>query len=289
MKNLMIAGAVGTLFMAGGFVGGMKFMPKPPVPAPGTTVAGVAAATPAPEPISIEALKRTSESMMNLNQALQEREQKVALREQAVKAREDEMDAERAALNNSHDKFKTLFAEFQSRLQLVEASQADELQKQAALYTSMDGDQAVEMIRAMDDPAVTRLFSVIDTKPLSKLVGSWKTKYPVDIPRLLHVLDGMAQVLPKDKMALSDTSVAPDSTSTAAPSSPDAAPAPDAPAPAPDATTPAAPTTPDPTAPAPDSAVPANDSTNPNDSTPAPAQPQPPEHKTDRVSTATTN
>jgi hypothetical protein len=125
------------------------------------------------------------------------------------------------------------------------------------------------MLKAMDDPQLIRLFSVMDTKPLAKLIADWKTKYPSDIPRLLHTLDGMAQVMPKDKIALSDVSSPspvsstpspdqqPDSASPAAPSdstAPTDSPNPDAtaPMPNPDSTPPAAPTdsaTPPPLAP----------------------------------------
>jgi flagellar motility protein MotE (MotC chaperone) len=295
MKNVIISGAIGVIFMVGGFAVGMKFMPKPPASAAGTSAAtpGAATAASAPDPISIEALKKTSDSMMTLNKALEEREQKVAAREQAAKAREDELDAERAALNSSHEKFKTLFAEFQSRLQLVDASQVDQLQKQAALYEAMGSDQAIEMIKAMDDPAMTRLFSVMDTKPLSKLVGDWKTKYPADIPRLLQALNGMAQVLPKDKIALDDSGPSPDSNasgSTPPPANPaPAAPAADAPSPAPASSDaqPAPASSPDGASVPVPTPAPATDSTAPSDS--APALPQPPDPNPGRVSTATTN
>ena len=139
----------------------------------------------------------------------------------------------------------------------------------------------------MDDATITRLFSVMDTKPLGKLVAQWKTKYPEDGARLLALLDGMAQVMPKEKIALSDADAssaasaaasgtpAPDSTTAPAPdaatqppASPDAGASPaTTPAPAPtsdsssapstDAAPPATTTAPAPLAPPPDSTQPA--------------------------------
>jgi hypothetical protein len=265
MKNALISGLIGLLFMAGGFAVGFKMMPKPKaapvVVAPPTTVTppGAAVPVPAPDAISMDTLKKTSESMMALNLALADREKRVAEREAAVKEKEDELVAERTALDASHEKFKALFNDFQSRLQLVEASQQEQLQKQADLYSAMGPAQSIELIRTMDDNAMTRLFSVMDTKPLAKLVSAWKTKYPEDSPRLLRTLTNTAQVMDKDKMALNDPlsgNAAPVDTSAPAPAP--EAPAPDAPAPA------AAPPT--------DSAAPAPDSTTPN-TAPAPLAP----------------
>jgi hypothetical protein len=178
-------------------------MPRPPAPAKEVPAAvAQSAAVSKPDPLGIDVLKKTSETMMNLNQTLQDREHKVAAREQKAKERETELDAERAALDRSHEKFKVLFGEFQDRLQLVEASQLDQLQKQASLYAAMGTTQSIDLIRAMDDLSMSRLFSVMDVKPLGKLLAEWKTKYPDDAPRLLRALDGMAQVMPKEKIAL---------------------------------------------------------------------------------------
>jgi len=290
MKNLIIATIIGLLFMAGGFGVGMKLAPKqvPKIKAPAEAQA---AGKTAPEAISIDTLRKTSETMMSLNQALQDREQKVAEREEKVKEKEDELAAERAALDRSHEKFKVLFDEFQQRLQLVEANQTEQLQKEAELYSSMGTDQSIELIRAMEDPAMIRLFSVMDTKPLGKLVAAWKTKYPEDVPRLLHALDGMAQVMPKEKIALTDPTTTPDTGSTEAPA-PAATPTADAPpsAPTPDASAtapePSAPTSADPsattstpsTASTPDpSSAPAPASATPADSTAAPSLAPPPD------------
>jgi hypothetical protein len=276
MKNALISGIVGLLFMAGGFTIGIQLMPRPkPAPvviAPPATMTPPGAAVPVPTPnaISLETLKKTSESMMALNLALSDREKRVAEREAAAQAKEDEMAAERAALDASHEKFKALFNDFQSRLQLVEANQMQELQKQAELFGAMGPEQSVEMIRTMDDSTVTRLFSVMDTKPLAKLVSAWKTKYPDDAARLLRALNNTAQVMDKDKIALNDPLNG--NAGGQGLSAPTPAAAPDAPPPAPDAPPPA----PEPAAPgtpAPDAATPA---TAP-DATPANSNSAPPD------------
>jgi len=294
MKNLAIAGVIGLAFMTGGFWFGMRLMPLPPSRAKEAPVHAPSAQASAPDPISLEALKKTSQTMMSLNLALQAREQKVTAREQKAKEREDELDAERAALDRSHEKFKLLFGEFQQRLQLVEANQLDQLQKQAALYGAMGTTQSIELVRAMDDASMTRLFSVMDVKPLAKLVAEWKTKYPDDAPRLLRALDGMAQVMPKEKIALSNSTTASDSGSPG-PSAPSASQTPDASAPdstatppsnsaATDAPPPSAPTP----APAPDpSSAPA--SLAPAVSTPAPNSTPPPDSTPAPISTAANN
>jgi hypothetical protein len=245
MKNLIVGAIVGLAFMAGGFWYGLRLKPLP-TPQSVAALAATAAAEvkpPAPPPISLDTLKKTSETMMSLNEALQVREKAVADREEKVARREDELGAERTALDASHAKFKELFNEFQQRLVLVEANQADQLQKQADLYTAMGTVQSIDLIRGKDDEAMVRLFSVMDTKPLAKLISDWKTKYPEDAPRLLHVLDAMATVMPKEKIALSEPPATP------IPGSPDSA-APAA-APAPTPTTPDSTSTP---APTPDSA-----------------------------------
>ncbi len=140
----------------------------------------------------METLKKTSESMMALNLALADREKRVAAREAKLQEEEEELADERATLDASHEKFKALFNDFQNRLELVEANQQEQLQKQVDLYNAMGPDQAIEMIRAMDDATVTRLFSVMDTKPLAKLMTAWKTKYPDDAARLLRTLANTA-------------------------------------------------------------------------------------------------
>jgi hypothetical protein len=276
MKNALISGIVGLLFMAGGFYAGFQLMPRPkPVPvvvAPPTTMKppGAAVAMPTAAAISMDTLTRTSQSMMDLNLALADREKRVTEREAKVEQQEEEMAAERAALDSSHEKFKAMFNDFQSRLQLVEASQQEALQKQAEVFDAMGPDQSIELIRTMDDDTVTRLFTVMDTKPLAKLIGAWKTKYPDDAARLLRMLTNTGLVIDKSKIALDDPlqgnsggnapapSPAPaPADDTPNPPAPEEAPAPDAapPAPAPDAapTAPTAPdaTTPDSTAPPP--------------------------------------
>jgi hypothetical protein len=290
MKNALIAGVVGLLFMAGGFAVGFKMMPKPKTPPAPPVVAattmtppGAAVPMPTPDAISMDTLKKSSESMLSLNLALAQREKQVAAREAKVKEREDELTAERAALDSSHEKFKTLFNDFQGRLQLVEANQLQQLQKQAEFYDAMGPDQSIELIRTMDDNAITRLFSVMDTKPLAKLVSAWKTKYPDDANRLLRALNNTAQVMDKDKMALNDPlNTAPAATDSPAPvpaptSQPDSsAPAPDSSGPAPDSAAPAdpAPTNPAPTPP-PDPGAPANPASSTTSTDAAPAQPAP--------------
>ena len=189
MKNALITGILGLIFMAGGFAVGFKMMPVPkpivvaPPPPTEVTPAGAAVPVPAPDAISMDTLKKTSQSMMDLNLALADREKRVTEREAKLQQEESEMAAERVAMDSSHEKFKAMFNDFQSRLELVEANQQEQLQKQAELYYAMGPDQAIEMIRAMDDSMVTRLFSVMDTKPLAKLVTAWKTKYPDEIGR----------------------------------------------------------------------------------------------------------
>jgi hypothetical protein len=269
MKNLVIAGVIGLVFMAGSFWFGLRLAPAPPPRAKEASVHEQAqnTAPSKPDPIGLETLKKTSETMMTLNQTLQVREQNVAAREQKAKQREDELNAERAALDRSHEKFKLLFGEFQQRLQLVEASQLDQLQKQAGLYNAMGTTQSIELVRAMDDLSMTRLFSVMDVKPLAKLVAEWKTKYPDDTPRLLQALDGMAQVMPKEKIALSIPTTAPDSASPGS-LTPSANQAPDPSAP--DATPNPTPASGSSSAPAPAVSTPTPALTPPPDSTPAP-------------------
>jgi hypothetical protein len=288
MKNLIIASVVGLLFMGGGFWYGLKLKPLP-TPASKDAAAAALAQKAAPDalpPISVDTLTKASESMMSLNEALKDREEKVAEREQEVKTKEDELQAERTALDNSHEKFKALFEEFQQRLQLVEANQVEQLQKEAELYEGMNIDQAIDLIRVKQDADITRLFSVMETKPLGKLVAQWKVKYPQEGARVVSIIDGLSQVMPKEKIALSDTTPATDTsapapaadTSSPAPA-PDAnAPAPagtDSTAPAPDATTPPdATAAPSSTPPADSNATPSTDTTPPADSnSPAPLAP----------------
>jgi flagellar motility protein MotE (MotC chaperone) len=205
IKNLAIGGVVGLLFMSGGFYFGLRFVH---VPVPKIAVA--AAPTPAEtakaarDAISIDALQKTSQGMMDMNQALQARELAVAAREKKAQQLEDELDAERAALDRSHAKFHALYGEFASRLQLVQANEADQLQRQLTIYTAMDPAQAADLLRSLDDDTIVRLFSMMDTKPLANLVAAWKTKYPADSTRVLTALTRMGTVMPADKIALSD-------------------------------------------------------------------------------------
>ena len=110
MKNLIIATIIGLLFMAGGFGVGMKLAPKqvPKIKAPAEAQA---AGKTAPEAISIDTLRKTSETMMSLNQALQDREQKVA--EQAkIRAHQDE---QRRAIAQGEEKIQSLLAALKGR------------------------------------------------------------------------------------------------------------------------------------------------------------------------------
>jgi len=260
MKNIIIAAVVGLLFMSGGFYFGLKLKPLPaPKAAPAPVAEVKQPLIPPPgSPITLELLRKTSQTMMSLNDALQAREQKVAEREARVQQREDELAAERGDLDRSHAKFKQLYAEFQSRLNLVEANQVAQLQKQADLYSAMGTTQSIELIRTMEDDEMIRLFSVMDTKPLAKLIADWKTKYPQDVPRLLHNLDGMAQVMPKEKIVLADSP--PDAGPVAAPAMSPPSPDPSSPDPAAATPTPQASGETAPTGPAPtsDPASPAN-------------------------------
>jgi flagellar motility protein MotE (MotC chaperone) len=205
IKNLAIGGVVGLLFMVGGFFGGMRFV-HVPVP---KKIAAVATTAKAPavisrDAISIDALRKTSQNMMDVNQALQARELAVAAREKKAREREDELDAERAALDRSHAKFKELYTQFEQRLQLVTANESDQMQRQMTIYTTMDPAEAADLLRALDDGTIVRFFSIMDTKPLANLVSAWKAKYPADSTRLLTALTQMGTVMPQDKIALSD-------------------------------------------------------------------------------------
>jgi flagellar motility protein MotE (MotC chaperone) len=217
IKNIAIGGVVGLLFMSGGFYVGMRFVH---VPVPKPALAASTTAKPAPpsrDAISVDALRKTSESMLDVNQALQAREQAVAAREKKALQREDELDAERAALDRSHEKFHELYGEFKQHLQLVNANETDQLQRQLTIYTTMDPAEAADLIRSLDDGTIVRLFSMMDTKPLAKLVSAWKTKYPGDSARLLTALTQMGRVMPEDKVALSDAAPSADAGTNAAP------------------------------------------------------------------------
>jgi hypothetical protein len=270
MKNYLIGGVVGLLFLAGGFYVGLRFAPRPvPKKALVTTAAKVAA--PAPEAISLDILRKTTERMMEVNQALQARAHDVAAREQRVHEEEEELAAERAALDRSHDKFKELYGQFQQRLELVDSTEQDQLQRQVVMYNSMDPAQSIDLIRGLDDSTVTRLFSIMETKPLAKLVSAWKTKYAADAPRLLSILDGMGRVVPKDKMTMPEnTGTAEASSAPAASSDSAATPVADAAAPAATPNTPASAPAPDPAA---DTSAKPDPLAPPVDSTP-PAAPQ---------------
>ena len=218
IKPLAIGGVVGLLFMTGGFFVGLRFVH---VPAPKVAVA--AAPTKAEvekaarDAISVDALQKTSKGMMDMNQALQARELAVVAREKKAQQREDELDAERAALDRSHEKFHALYGEFQARLQLVQANEADQLQRQLAIYTTMDPAQTADLLRSLDDETIVRLFSMMETKPLANLVAAWKTKYPADSTRVLTALTRMGTVMPADKIALADSTTPSDANGAAAP------------------------------------------------------------------------
>jgi outer membrane biosynthesis protein TonB len=169
-----------------------------------------------------------------------------------------------------------LFGEFQKRLQLITANQYAQLQKQATIYSAMEPETSVDMIRAMGDGAVMRLFAVLEEKDLTKIIAAWKEKYPADTQRVLFLLDRMGQVVPADQIALPTPAPAAPSDSTSAPAPATADATPPVAAPTPDASntppTPSTPATPD-SAPAPaaadSSAAPA--STPPADPSTAPA------------------
>ena len=215
IRNLAIGGVVGLLFMSGGFFVGMRFVH---VPVPKKAVAISLPKAPATaaerEALSLDALRKTSEGMMDVNQALQAREQAVAAREKKAHERDDELDAERAALDRSHARFHELYDQFQQRLQLVQANEADQLQRQMTIYTTMDPAQAADLLRDLDDGTIVRLFSIMETKSLAKLVAAWKTKYPADSTRLLTALTQMGRVVPQDKIALPDPATTADANAT---------------------------------------------------------------------------
>ena len=201
MKSALIGGAVGLIFMAGGFFLGLRLVHLPAGAKTAAGGAGTLTITPAPKPaFTVETLRKATQSLLEVNQALQAREAAVAARERKARQTEEEMVAEREALDRSHEKFKALYGEFLSRLQLVKAGEADQLQRQIAIYDSMDSAQVVELLRATDDGTVTKLFSMMDPKPLAKLVSAWKVKYPADATRLLAALGGMGKVVAASPM-----------------------------------------------------------------------------------------
>jgi hypothetical protein len=258
MKNILIAALVGISFLTSGFWIGLRFAPMPKKPAP-------VVARAAPKPVdpkvafSVDSLKRASENMLSINDALKAREQAVAAREKKAAQTEDELAAERAALDRVHAHFQRLYAEFQKRLDLVTDTETGALQRQVTIFGAMDPAQAVDLVRELDDSTVTRLFALMEDKPLAKLASAWKTKYPADSARLLLDLNGMGRVMARDKVDLPDAAQDADSTTPAPPDSTDvstpgsaapntdaaAAPAADNPAPAEatDATAPEANTT----------------------------------------------
>ncbi len=241
MKNIIICVLVGVSFLTSGFWVGLRFAPMPKKPAPVAATANPAATPVATrEAFSLDSLKRTSENMLSINDALQAREQAVAVRESKVAQQEDELTAERAAMDRLHARFHELYSEFQKRLQLVTDTETGALQRQVVIYSSMDPAQAVDLVRTLDDSTVTRLFVLMEDKPLAKIVSAWKQKYPAETPRLLADLNDMGRVVAKDKIDLPDAQPAEDGATPAPPASTDVnAPASDAatPAPAPETTT----------------------------------------------------
>jgi Skp family chaperone for outer membrane proteins len=312
MKNIIIVVLVGLSFLTSGFWIGLRLAPMPKKPAP------VAVAHAAPKPVdpkvafSVDSLKRASENMQSINDALQAREQAVAAREKAAAQKEDELAAERAALDRLHAQFKKLYGEFQQRLQLVTDTETGALERQVTVFNAMDPAQAIDLVRSLDDPTVTRLFALMEDKPLAKIISAWKQKYPADTARLLGDLNGIGRVVAKDKIDLPDMAPAADTSTPAAPptstdiSTPPSAPADTttdnatppaastdaaAPAPAPDGSisghepyanagtpppdlgTPDAPATPPAPAAIPDASAPAASPSDQDQTTPPPAAP----------------
>jgi hypothetical protein len=270
MKNIIICVLVGLSFLTSGFWVGLRFAPMPKKPAPVAAPAAALAASPLPpkEAFSLDALQRASQNMQSVNDALQAREQAVTAREKAVAQKEDELVAERAALDRVHAHFKQLYAEFQDRLQLVSDTQTGALERQVTIFNSMDPLQSVDLVRSLDDPTVTRLFALMEDKPLAKLVGAWKQKYPMDTVRLLTDLNGIGRVVAKDKIDLPDNPPAADTGAPAPPASSDVSTPPAAATP--DSTTP------DASAPAPAATPDANTAAAPDSSATPPAAPADP-------------
>jgi hypothetical protein len=92
MKNLLISGVVGLLFISGGFFLGFRLVPKP-APKPVAASHAVAAAVPVPPKpaFSIDTLKAATDGLCDLNQAIQAREQAVTAREQKAAQLEQEL------------------------------------------------------------------------------------------------------------------------------------------------------------------------------------------------------
>ena len=231
MKNIIICGLVGTSFLLSGFWFGLRIAPMPKPKPAAAALAKTDAKTAPRDAISLETLRATTENMVAVNQALQAREQAVAAREKKVQQDEDEVVAEHAALDRLHAQFHQLYSEFQNRLQLVDDNETDQLQRQVSIFNAMDPAQSADLVRALDDGTVTRLFSIMETKPLSKLVAAWKVKYPADSTRLLTDLNGMGRVMTKAKVVLPADAPSADAGSTGASDAPAQAPTLDAAAP----------------------------------------------------------
>ncbi len=249
MKNIIIVALVGLSFLTSGFLAGLRFAPMPKKPV------HVAAVKVAPKPVdpkvafSVDSLKRASENMQSINDALQAREQAVAAREKAATQKEDELAAERAALDRLHAQFKTLYGQFQQRLQLVTDTETGALQRQVTIFDAMDPAQAIDLVHSLDDSTITRLFALMEDKPLAKIVSAWKQKYPADTARLLTDLNGIGRVVAKAKIDMPDMPPAADTSAPAPPTTTDVSTPPTgaqaetgsntenaAPSPAPDAT-----------------------------------------------------
>ena len=156
MKAAIIAAVLGLLFMIGGFSAGMFLAPHVAVPTPPVVHAPTAPSPaydnrPKTSAITPEALRKTSDDLFALNQTLQSKKVELDDFERKLKERSEELKEERAALDRSHKKLSGLFALLQQRLDLVEAKQMDQVQKQVDLFQSMDMPQAIDLMRAMDD------------------------------------------------------------------------------------------------------------------------------------------
>lgn len=127
---------------------------------------------------SLEGLTGVAEQFDLWRKELDAREKHLLQMDEDLIKRQALMDAEKETLQKERDKVLEIQTNVEKQLLLVEENEEKRFEEMSQLFSKMTPIEAVNYIRPLPEPQITRLITYIPKKQLIKILETWSQAFP---------------------------------------------------------------------------------------------------------------
>jgi flagellar motility protein MotE (MotC chaperone) len=145
--------------------------------------------------LSQESLEKISQELAQWSNELKKREKNLIALDEDLVRREKLLAAEQEALIKRRESLAGLQKKLEERIITVQKTETESYTKLALFYSTMKPDTTLEILRAMKDDDVAKMFAFMPEKTRLKLMNAWSGKYPQELARVTKISEKFYNVV----------------------------------------------------------------------------------------------